>query len=193
MSATSDGNVRTSVAWCAGLALLVGLLVAAPLMLLWGRRKEIVALQQDIDVKQETLKSHARTPSYLASLGEMQAALEQWRSVAANESARLRELASIARSSGVTLAGIQALPERNSLDSRLVSRSHRVGVRGRYDELARFCDALYAAHGLAGIDKLVIEASAQGEDGLLDASVQVAWYAPGPGLDGEGAAPPETQ
>lgn len=193
MSAKSEVSLRTSVAWCAGLLVLIGLFVAAPLLLLWKRQAEIHALQADIDGKENALESHAHTPAYLASLEEMRTSLERWSSVVENESARLREIASLARSNGVTLAGIQTLQENVSSDSRIVSSCHRVSLRGRYDQLAGFCDALYATRGLAGIDKLVIEPHAQGESDLLDASVQVAWYGPGPELLAEVASPLEAR
>jgi hypothetical protein len=173
------------MAWCAGLALVVGLLIASPLVLLWMRRTEIAALQQEIDGKESALWSHPPSPEYSASLQEMQVALAGWRTVAESEALRLAELSSAARASGATLAGIQTLEVQRALDGRIVSCPCRLSLRGRYDQLASFCNALYAARGLAAIEELEIEPHESGETDTLQASMQVAWYAPGPASAGE--------
>ena len=64
-------------------------------------------------------------------------------------------------------------------DGHILSCAYRVRIVGRYDQLASFCDGIYAAHGLAAVDALEIEDEEAADACPLQASLQVTWYGPG--------------
>lgn len=178
MRSGAEKSLRASLLLCSGLVLAVGVLVAGPLALLWTRKAEIAALQAEIDDRQATVESQPPCPDYATSLREMQAALEDWQSLAENEALRLAELAKVAQASGAVLAGFQALDGQQSREGRIVSCPYRLSLRGSFEQVAAFCDALYAARGLVAIDELELKPETSGGPGQLEASLQIAWYAP---------------
>ena len=175
MKTSPRRRMVASVAWCVALLSVAGALIAGPITLLRREKARVAALQEEIDGKAAALGSPLSASGPVA---RDEVALERWRNMTASEPSRLDELSSVARASGATVTALQALEKGTSTDSQVVSCPYRVGLRGRYDQLAAFCDGLYSAQGLAAIDELQIEpAESTAEPGLLQASVRIAWFA----------------
>lgn len=180
MRARVERDLLASFAWSAGLALAVGLLVGGSIAWLRGGRARVRALQAEIDQRERALRERPAAVQHAAGLGELEAALERWKSTAHGEAARPAELSAVARRSGVLLAGLETLGQTPRADP-IVTCAYRVRLRGRYEELAAFLDGLYASRGLAGIDELEIDPAGEAELDVLQASLRLTWYAPTPG------------
>ena len=177
MITSASKRLIVSIVWCAGLALAVALLIAGPIVFLRSGKSRVALLMTEIEGKENELRSYPVSPEYASSLKDMEAALDCWHAMTENEASRLAELSSVAHASGTTITALQTLEMQTSTDGRVVFCPYRLNVRGRCDQLADFCDGLYAARGLAAIREVAIEPAREpAEPGLLQASVQVAWY-----------------
>ncbi len=168
------GNLIVNLVICGGLALLVGALAW-----LWSGKSSVERLRAEIEVKQAMLSGHPLAPEQAAGFEEIQTAIEEWRTMSTSEALRLDALSQVARASGATIAGVQSVERALADDGQTATCVYILKLRGRYDQLAGFCDRIYAARGLTAIETLTIEAQDDAASpGILRASKRVAWYAP---------------
>lgn len=180
-----QGSLAVNLVICGGLALLTG-----ALGWLWSGKTSVDKLRAEVEAKEALLGSHPPARKQTAGVEEIQAAIEDWRTMNTNEGLRLEALSDTARESGATIAGLQSIERALADDGQTATCSYLLKLRGRYDQLARFCDRIYAARGVTAIESMTIESlDDAASPGALRASMRVAWYAPNAGVKVE----PETK
>ncbi len=177
MKSTLQKNVRQNVAWFLGLFLLVGALLGGTAWRLNQRRGTVRGLQSSIDSKMATLGAMPRLDS--GSAEEDSSRLESWRELQENEPRRLAEISRAARSSGITLTSVKNAQGTRIEAGAIRSAAHELIGVGNYRQVASFLDHLSAAEGVPSIERLELRPEEDRGEGILQASVEVRWFAPG--------------
>lgn len=156
-----------------------------------ARSKRALQLQRDMGAQVVQFRA-ADSHSKVADLsGLWSERLERSRALLENRRDRLAVLALAAETSGVDLVSLRGVepsdPDEPSgedvvaTDPDVLFEAHRIGVLGRFDQLATFLDELTGGDGTIGLQDLVVRSAPEVQGaaaaGLLRGEVTVTWYA----------------
>ncbi|MEM7310239.1 MAG: hypothetical protein AAF682_26425 [Planctomycetota bacterium] len=175
----SAKSLLENASWSVGLAGLLALLLGGARMRLESLRVRGEALEASVRERQGALRSYS-APDRQPPATDVEAALDGWSEMTADEGLRVAELAAAAGEAGVALLSLRSVASDDAAGDGLVIRSHELEGRGDQRQLADFLDRIYAARGLASIDRLVLHGAESGAPAdQVRASLRVSWFAPG--------------
>jgi cell division protein FtsB len=135
----------------------------------------LAQLEAEVRRKQEALESYAERRDATAGGTEALATLEVCTALTEAPARRIAAISEAARLAGVELSALQGLTEEPRDGGRTRAVAQRVECCGSLRQVARFLDELGAARGLLALEELELVPAQDGESGVVQASLRVAW------------------
>jgi len=172
------------------LALFVGLgitgiaLLATVVVALERGRRDVRSLEAVIGERSTPAPSGGAAADIADGRRATRERLVEWVAVAGDDSRRLAALTGAARETGVSIVSMREGKVRGQAE--VVLRSHLLQTVGTYPAQAAFLDSIAALEGLGAVETCTLNRDGDLDEGLLAASIEVAWYAPTHSADAAG-------
>lgn len=169
--------------WTAVLVAVVGTLIGGSIYRLQTARGKVAEMSDTVRDQQHELELLPDVNEQQTQLSAARATTRVWTELVDNEADRISELSAAARNAGVTIVSFESSqPQKRESGHILISSFELVAV-GSYNQLSHFLSGVYAARGMAAIERLSLVPDPGNTPNMLRAGLTVVWNAPGPGPD----------
>lgn len=176
----------------AGFGLLVGvpgLLLGGAFVRLNGARAEADELDASLQSRRQLHAAGEAVKAEALADGRLASDLSLWSALCEDEARRITAVSTAAQGADVAILALRdgasrriEAPVPEGEEARpgraLVARSHELDTVGNLTQLATFLDEVQVIEGLAGVERLRLQADSDLDPGLLSARFTLTWYGP---------------